>query len=464
MSSKPNDSSQLPGREMPIRWKEVFGWSMFDFANSAFTTVMVTAFFGLYFQSVIVGEAPGRSIKHGEFLWGLSLSISQFIVILIAPTVGALADFSSCKKKFLLVTYLGCSLGTIVLGWAGPGDILLAMTLFIIANVCFSSGENLISAFLPEIAPSRLIGRISGFAWGLGYLGGVGALLGSVYILNNFPNGYSMVWLFIGMWFLVGGAPTFIFLKETQRNQKLPTGQTLWTIGFHRLHQTYLAGEKFKQLFRFFWSTPFIFAGVAAVIGFSSRIARDTMYFDETKLGFFLIVISVSASIGAMGMGAIQDRIGSLKAIQGSLVLWIAAIIAALVTRKLADGHGPDTIPQIATVIFWLTGNLVGFAMGGVFASSRAMVGLFSPESKAGEFYGLWGFFGKLGSMVGPFCYGWTSSRFGMTPAISLLGVFFILGLILVSRINEADGRQAAADLEKDLEKHDGEISVSSLG
>lgn len=464
MPSKSNESSPALGRCESIRWKEVFGWSMFDFANSAFTTVMVTAFFGLYFQSVIVGEAPGKSTKDGEFLWGISLSISQFIVILMAPTVGALADFSSCKKKFLMVTYLGCSLGTMALGWAGPGDILLAMALFIVANVCFSSGENLISAFLPEIAPTRLIGRISGFAWGLGYLGGVGALLGSVYILNNNPDGYSIVWLFIGLWFLIGGAPTFIFLKETQRNQKLPEGQTLLTIGFHRLHQTYLAGEKFKQLFRFFWSTPFIFAGVAAVIGFSSRIARDTMYFDETRLGFFLIVISVSASLGAMGMGALQDRIGSLKAIQGSLVLWIAAIAAALITRKLAEGHGPDSIPGIATVIFWSTGNLVGFAMGGVFASSRALVGLFSPEAKAGEFYGLWGFFGKLGSMIGPFSYGWISSRFGITPAISLLGVFFVLGLILVSRINEAEGRRAAEEVEEDLEQHGGEISISNLG
>lgn len=442
-----------------IRWKEVFGWAMFDFANSAFTTVMVTAFFGLYFQSVVVGGSPGSTAKDGEFMWGLSLSISQFIVIIFAPTIGAVADFSSSKKKFLFVTYLGCSLGTLSLGWVGSGDVALAMTLFIIANVCFSSGENLVSAFLPEIAPQQWIGRISGFAWGLGYVGGVGALLGSVLILKYFPeNGYPMVWAFIGIWFLVGGAPTFIFLKETQRNQRLPQGQTIWTIGFHRLYQTYLTGEKFKQLFRFFWSTPFIFAGVAAVIGFSSRIAQETMHFEEMKLGIFLMVISLSASIGAMGIGLIQDKIGSLRAIQGSLVAWILAIVLALITRYLADGSDKDTVPRLAEILFWITGNLVGMAMGGVFSSSRALVGLFSPEAKAGEFFGLWGFFGKLGSVIGPFSYGWMSSTLGATSAIIMLGCFFILGLIGVSGIDEKEGRQAAVEIEANLERNNGEL------
>ena len=184
------------------------------------------------------------------------------------------------------------------------------------------------------------------------------------------------------------------------------------------------------------------------------------MHFEEMKLGIFLMVISLSASIGAMGIGLIQDKIVSLRAIQGSLAAWILAIVLALITRYLADGSEKDTVTRLAEILFWITGNLVGMAMGGVFSSSRALVGLFSPEAKAGEFFGLWGFFGKLGSVIGPFSYGWMSSTLGATPAIMMLGCFFILGLIGVSGIDEKEGRQAAVEIEANLEMNNGELQI----
>ena len=141
---------------------------MFDFANSSFTTVMVTTYFSIYFQNTLVPPDADGSTGHGTFLWGVCLSVSQAIVILTAPLLGALADFSGAKKKFLFVTYLGCSLLTVALGFVPAGMILPAMTLFIVANIFFSSGENIVSAFLPEIAPKEMIGRISGAAWGFG--------------------------------------------------------------------------------------------------------------------------------------------------------------------------------------------------------------------------------------------------------------------------------------------------------
>ena len=194
--------------------KAVFGWSMFDFANSSFTTVMVTAFFSLYFMNEVV-PASSDGTDRGPALWGLAVAISQAIVILSAPLLGALADFSGAKKKFLFATYLGCAALTIALGFfAQPGAVALTMALFIGANVCFSSGENFVSAFLPEIAPPHLIGRISGLAWGLGYVGGIGSLLLSVYLLSDAglgEAGYPWVWVMIGFWFLLAGIPTFLF-------------------------------------------------------------------------------------------------------------------------------------------------------------------------------------------------------------------------------------------------------------
>ncbi len=412
---------------------------MFDFANSSFTTVMITAYFAVYFTEYVVG--PDGT---GLALWGTAIFASQFIVILTAPLLGALADFSGAKKRFLFVTYIGCAAGTILLGLAGPGDIVLAMALFVAANVCFSSGENIISAFLPEIAPSNMMGRISAIAWGLGYFGGIGALLVAVVILKTLgEGGYPWVWLMVGGWFLLAGIPTFLFVKERRQGETLPAGQTIWTVGFHRLARTLREIRRFKHLFRFLVTYMIYGSGVFAVITFAGIIAKDMLGLTDAQLGIYLIVLNVTAAIGAIAGGLIQDWIGSRPAILLALSGWLAALVIVMLIATPGEGQSPSTGTM---VLFWIAGNLIGLSMGATFSASRALVGLLSPEDRSAEFYGLWGLFGKLGYMIGPATFGVLSDieSVGTRGAIAALGVFFIVGFVLMFTVNVAEGRAAA--------------------
>jgi UMF1 family MFS transporter len=447
-------SLEMAASSLPrsLKKSEVLGWAMFDFANSSFTTVMVTAYFGVYFQELIVPPDADGSIGRGTALWGLCQSISQTIVILTAPLVGALADFTGAKKKFLFVTYIGCSLLTMALGWVGVGDIVLAMTLFIAANIFYSSGENLVGAFLPEIAPPEKMGRVSGFAWGLGYIGGIGSLLLSVAILDQLGEdaGYPWLWIMIGAWFLLAGIPMFALVPERRQPEVLPAHQTIWSVGFRRLFHTLREAGRFRQLFRFLIIYTIISAGITAVISFASRIARDTLNFDATRLGIFLIVTNLVAVAGAWGWGPLQDRIGSVWAIRLSLLCWLAALGIVLLIKPpeqnpAASVPGAPAPSTLSVYAFWIAGCFVGLGMGASLSSCRAVVGLFSPPDRSGEFFGLWGLFGKLGTVFGPVSFGWAYDLANdIRVAEVVVGAYFIAGFLLLALINEAEGRQAA--------------------
>ena len=417
--------------------KEIFGWSMFDFANSSFTTVILTAFFSVYFKDVIVGNSDT-----GKMLWGIAIGISQAIVVLSAPLLGAVADFSGAKKKFLFVTYLLCSLATMALGLITPGHVIFAMSLFIVANVSYSSGENFVSAFLPEIAPPEMMGRISAIAWSLGYMGGLGALVASLGILSvTHGEGHRYIWLMVGLWFFLAGLPTFMFVRERHKREPMPVGQTIYTIGFYRLARTLRELARFRQLFLFLITYMIYGAGIFAVIGFASIIARELLHFTDTNMGVFMIVLNITAAIGALLGGWAQDRIGSKAAILISLSCWILALLFVLGISP----PGKEGPTQSAVVLFWIAGNIVGLSMGATYSASRALVGLFSPEDRTAEFFGLWGLFGKLGAAIGSLTFGIVSAGAGLHVAILVLGAFFLTGFLLMLTVNVDQGRKAVA-------------------
>jgi UMF1 family MFS transporter len=221
----------------------------------------------------------------------------------------------------------------------------------------------------------------------------------------------------------------------------MPEGQTLATVGFHRLARTVREGRRFKQLFRFLITYTIYISGVTAVISFASKIADEVLGFSTTELGVFLIVLNVSAAVGAWGGGFLMDWIGSRRAILLALCGWLLALVLAAFVQGGPDGEAPS---GAAETFFWIAGNVVGLSMGATFASSRALVGLFSPQDRAGEFFGLWGLFGKLGAIIGPFLFGVTASAFGVRAAVLSLALPFVLGLVLMRFVDEEEGRRAA--------------------
>lgn len=436
--SAPTDSLPTP----PSR-REIFGWAMFDFANSSYTTVIVSVAFGVYFTRLVAPEGKG------DALWSLGIAVGNLIVLVLSPIVGAIADDSGRKKLFLFFTYALCVAGTAALWFATPGRVDLALTLFVISFIGFSFGENLAGSFLPEISTPVNIGKISGLGWGLGYFGGLASLalvyplLKGDFKLENLAS-LRLAWVVTAAFFLLAALPTFLFLRERAPRG---TGTILRYVrdGFLRLGQTARSARHFSELIRFLCVFFLYSAGLTSVIAFAGIFAANTLGFTSKELFLLFIVLQLSSAGGALGFGAIQDRLGAPRTIQVTLVLWILVCAGVyLVETKGA---------------FWGVALCAGLGIGSLQSASRALVGLFAPPEKSAEFFGLWGLAGKSAYMVGPLIFGLISSGTGsQRVAILSTAAFFVLGLIGMGFISEKRGLAAAQAWHERVGEHLDEV------
>ncbi|HET9229364.1 MAG TPA: MFS transporter [Thermoanaerobaculia bacterium] len=421
----------------PATKREIWSWAMFDFANSSYTTVIVTVSFSVYFTQQVAPE--GR----GDVLWGLGISISNLIVLLLSPIVGAIADDSGRKKHFLFITYLTCVIGTALLWLVTPGQVGLGLVFLVISFVGFSFGENLAGAFLPEISTPANIGKVSGYGWGLGYFGGLACLVATQPLLANKANlsHIRLAWVVTALFFFMAAIPTFLFLRErVPRGTKTPIEYV--TSGFARLRETAAAVRRFFELVRFLAVYVVFYAGLTSVVAFAAIFASRTLGFQQAELTLLFILLQLSAAAGAVIFGALQDRLGSVLTIQMTLVLWV---VVCLGTYACGDGTETVLAGWTGKQLFWGVAMFSGFGMGSLQSASRALVGLFSPPEKSGEFYGFWGFAGKAGYILGPLTFGVISSATGsQRVAILSTAAFFVLGLIGMAFVNEKKGIAAA--------------------
>jgi UMF1 family MFS transporter len=411
--------------------KEILSWCFFDFANSSFTTIIVTIVFSVYFVKIVAGGASS-----GDGLWGLANAISQGLVLLTAPLIGAIADYSANKKKFLFLSYLICVVFTAMLALVGPGQVAMAIVVFVIANFAYSSGENLVASFLPEIAKPEDIGKISGLGWGLGYLGGLACLMFCLPFLKggfDLQNAHNLrlTNLVVALFFLFAGIPTFLWVKERKLATSLPSGKSYFSAGVERLKETFVQIKHFRELFKFLILFGIYNCGVTTVVYFASIYADRTIGLSAMELIWFFLITQISSSLGAFLFGFIQDRIGARNTIFITLSIWIMVILGAY----LSTGR----------TTFFVVGNLAGLGLGSSQSAARALVGLFSPIEKSGEFFGFWGLFWKLSTAIGPLVFGLLSSATGsQRTAVLVTGLFFVAGMIGLFFIDEQKGIQAA--------------------
>lgn len=425
-----------------VRPREVWAWAMFDFANSGYTTVVITAIFNAYFVAVIAGNAAWAT-----FAWTAALSVAYLLILVSAPLLGAHADLHG-KKPLLLMTTAGCVLGTAGLAAAGPGDLALALCFLVISNFCFGSGENLIAAFLPELARKEGLGRVSGWGWGLGYLGGLVSLAACLaYIAWAQGQGRSAATDFVpacllitAVLFAVAATPTFLFLGE-----RTPAASVSGVPGvpgaagtaFRRVLTTLHHAAAYQDMRRFMLCILFYQAGIQAVITLAAIYAQQAMGFTTQETIQLIFVVNITAAIGAFGFGYLQDRIGHVRALALTLVGWIVMTLLAW------SANDPG--------MFWLAANLAGLCLGASQSAGRALVGLLAPPDRHGEFFGLWGLAVKLSSILGPLTYGavtWITAG-NHRLAILITGGYFVIGLAILAGVDVDRGRRAAgADSE----------------
>jgi UMF1 family MFS transporter len=419
--------------------RELLAWALFDFANSGYTTVVQTTIFNTYFVAVVAGAAQGFAPGFATLLWSLAIGIANFIVMISGPLIGAIADHRAFKKRFLLISTVGCILSTALLALVGPGDVWLGMVLVTLSAIMFASGENLIAAFLPEIVPEGNMGRMSGYGWSLGYFGGLLTLgICLAYITwakqHGLPETHSVpvTLLITAAIFALAATPTFLWLHERAIPVVWDKSLSNLQVSYARLAHTFKEAARFRDLLWFLITLSVYQSGVSTVVVLAAIYAQEVMGFDTQSLIVLIMVVNVTAAVGAFICGHLQDRIGSVPTLAITLVIWIVAIAVALLASKPID--------------MWITGNLIGLAMGASQAVGRALVSKFSPTERAGEFLGLWGLVNRLSAIVGPLSYGlinyWSDGNHRMSLLSTLS--FFILGLLLLSKVNERRGKAAA--------------------
>jgi MFS transporter, UMF1 family len=413
-----------------VRRREVWAWAMYDFANSGYTTVVITAVFSAYFVAAVAGNAPWAT-----FAWTLALSVSYALVMLTAPLIGAWADVHASKKTLLWLTTLGCVGFTALLYFAAPGALLLAIAALVLSNTFFGTGENLIAAFLPELARPRALGRVSGWGWSLGYVGGLVSLGASLAYINwaqahgqGAAEFVPVTMLITAAIFALASLPTLLMLRERAVPQTGHTARGAWEQVRHTLGHL----ERLPDLKRFLICTVLYQAGIQAVITLAAIYASQVFHFDTRQTIQLVLLVNITAALGAFAFGHVQDRIGHVRAIALTLVGWIAMVLLAWAA--------PDER------MFWVAANLAGLCMGASQSAGRAMVGLLAPPAQQAEFFGLWGLAVKLASIMGPLTYGAASwiTQGDHRQSLLITGSYFVVGLWALRGVRAARGHRAA--------------------
>lgn len=397
---------------IPVKRREIFGWCCFDFANSAFTTIIITVVYAVYFTGV-VAEGDARAAGW----WGTALALSQLVVIFASPLVGAVVDVTARKKFFLMGSAVVCSLGTIALYFVGVGDVWLALALVVVANVAFSLGENLCASFLPEISTPRNVGRISGYGWSFGYLGGLLSLVLALVIIKSGEGRAPWTFVMTGVFFILACLPT-LMLRERARRRTLEAGESYVKMGFSQLKQMVRELPQHRTLMVFFGAMLLFMAGLTAVVAFASVYATQVLQMTQEEIIKLFVVLQLAGVAGAYGFGVLQDKIGPRVALVVSLMQWIGVCAwAAFCTSKME---------------FYVIGMLAGSAMGSLQSGTRAVVSTLTPEGRSGEFFGYWGFFAKLAAVIGQPVFGWLAAWHGFRIAILANAGFFAAGLVIL--------------------------------
>lgn len=421
--------------------KQILGWTLYDWANSAFTTIVVTFLYSTYFSQ---GMAPDEVT--GTALWSRAISISAVFIAILSPIAGALADRGGRRRSYLIATTLITCIGTAALAFVGPNmdnAIFIALAIFVVANIAYEVSGVFYNSFLPDIAPQDKIGRVSGYGWALGYFGGtVGLILALLAFVGlgdaqgwlglDTTDGFNIraVNLMVAAWFLIFSIPMFLWVKDEK-----PARASGVDIGaaFRELKETITHVGRYREIVRLLLARLVYNDGLVTVFAFGGIYAAGTFGMSFQDVLIFGVALNIAAGLGAALFGLVDDKIGAKKTIGISLVaLSFAALLAVFAPN---------------TTWFWVAGIMFGIFAGPNQSASRSLMGRFVPPKHQAEFFGFFAFSGKITSFAGPLLLGIASQAFGNQRAgVSTVLLFFIAGGLLLMRVNEAAGIRAATE------------------
>ena len=393
---------------------QVFYWSLFDFANSSYATIIVAFVFAVYFKTVI---SSGKPIS--DFYWSLGINISMITTAIINPIFGAIADRSSTKKKFLAFFSALCIIGTALMYYTGEGTIALALILFILSNIGFQAGMTFYDAFIPEMVGEKYYNKVSGIGYAVGYIGSLLSVV-LVFPLKDNPNLLFVVTAFI---FTIFSLPLFLFLKEEKIQHEKPIEGYI-RFGIEKVSSTIKNIKSYDNLKNFLLSFFFYIDAVNTIIFFAGIYASTTLGFSITELAMFFIIVQITAMIGSFLFGFIGDNIGILRSIVITLIFWCLITIFVFITNDKNS--------------FFIIGGFAGLFLGSTQALSRTMMSKLVPFKSKTEFFGFYALLDKTSTLLGPLTFGLVSWLTGSQKfAVLSVGVFFVVGMLLLKRVKE---------------------------
>ena len=409
---------------MQLDRRTVFAWTLYDWGNSAFATVVMAGFFPLFFRSYWSAGQDSASIT---LHLGMANSIGSLVIVLSAPILGALADQGSFKKRFLsLFALLGIAM-TLGLYWVAQGEWLLAAMLYAAASIGFMGANVFYDALLVDVAPPRKYDLVSGLGYAMGYLGGGLLFAFCVYmVLNPAAFGFAdesvavrLSFLLVAIWWAVFSLPLLLFVRETPHAR--PRSGVV-TGGFRQLINTFREVRRYREVWWFLLAYWLYIDGVDTIV----RMAADygaALGFSTGNLILALLLIQFIGFPAAIAFGKLGERIGAKAGIYIGLAAYALITVWGALMTELWE--------------FFAIAIGVGLVQGGIQSLSRSLYARLIPEDKASEFFGFYNMLGKFAAVAGPFLMGIVGVLTG-SPRIAIFSllIFFILGAILLARVS----------------------------
>ncbi|MHA1136063.1 MAG: MFS transporter [Candidatus Thorarchaeota archaeon] len=425
---------------IPTDRKERVAWYLYDFANTSFTVLMVTALFPIFFRDMVT-TAVGDGGFLGTALWGYAGSITMIVIAVTSPILGAIADFSGSKKKFLTF-YTGLCIffnSLLFFTTKGAPDVfglpiwMWAFIIFILANIGFQGALPFYNAFLPEISDENTVGRIGGIGFAAGYVGALLTIIIALVSVMVLGTDSTIPFLLGALFFLVFSIPSIKGLKNRPASAKPEEeGMSLASVGFKRVAKTLKEIRTYQGL-PLFIIAYFLFSDAITTVIYYAALFGETVYaFSTTDILIFFAVTQLTAIPGAFVFGYVADRIKTKPTLMITLCIWIFALVVAFL--------GSDPI------LWWVVGLIAGVGMGSAQSTARSMFGQFIPEEKKSEMFGFYALTGKFAAILGPAVYAFVVTAAGnagldlvMANKYALLSVliFFVVALIILKFVKQ---------------------------
>ena len=421
--------------------KAIWGWALYDFGNSAFTTLIVTFIYAVFFAQEIAPDGDT-----GTVMWAYAVSFTAIVVAVTSPFLGAMADRVGHRRRYLLMTTMVAIVGSALLYLPTPGEVRLALVIFVIANIAFELSGVFYNSYLPDISTPDNIGKISGYGWSLGYVGGLLAmgiaLVG--FVLPESPwfglsageeglfQNLRAIPVVVAVWFAVFAIPMFRWVPEAEHPEALSLGELLRsTVG--QLSHTIRQIRRYGQIVRLLVARMFYNDGLVTIFALGPLYAAEVFGFTLTEVMYWGLALNITAGLGAFTMGFLDDRIGGRK-----------TILISLVGLALATAWATLAPAESKTSMF-LAGLMVGIFVGPNQAASRSLLGRFVPPERETEFYGFFAFSGKAIAFLGTAVYAGMTTAFGSQRyGVGAIIVFFLVGGLILATVDEQAGIAAS--------------------